>query len=117
MNVVIELRRIEQARRAAILKLAQRVRRESVVPLCKKYNLRFAVGGFGDWGFFTADGEWLQTSKQARARGVYLGAILRTLARSTDEPGLYGGHTELGLWLKPYMPRAWTSAMQPTGAP
>lgn len=114
IRIVSELRRADRVRNAIISKLAARVRRELVVPLCKRYLLSYRTTTlrFGDsdgFAFVTESGAVLESTSQARQHGIHLGNVLRVLARSTDEPGLFGGNVPLGLWVKEYTPPAWRS--------
>ena len=110
MSIVDDLRRANRTRERAISRIAERVRREVIVPLCRRYDLRFnvaslaALAGGGCWGFVTVDGKVLRTSDDARTAGLRCGRAFLILSYCVDEPGAFGGD-ELGNWIRQYPPR------------
>lgn len=104
-----ELQRVHRERERALTKLAARVRRELVVPLCKQYDLRYntsilgRLNGGSCFAFITRDGQLIESAEEGRKRGLRMGRVFVILARNVDDPSMFGGNCELGNLIEPYM--------------
>lgn len=84
------------------------VRRELVVPLCKRYGLKFNVHTLGRltggscFAFIDPKGGLIESAEDGRKRGYRMGRVFTLLQRNVDEPTLFGGDRELGNFVQPY---------------
>lgn len=107
-SVTRELQRIHRDRVRELTRLAARVRRELIVPLCKRYDLRYNVtalgrlGGGSCFAFITRGGKLIESAEQARKLGMRFGRVFPILCRNIDDPALFGGDNELGNYIRPY---------------
>lgn len=108
-NHVQELRRVHRERERALTKLAAQVRRELVIPLCKRYDIRYntsilgRLNGGSCFAFITRDGKLVESADAGRRLGLRMGRVFVILSRNVDDPTMYGGDRELGNYIKPYM--------------
>ncbi len=108
MTVISDLRRAHRSHKRALRRIAAQVRRDVVVPLCKRYGLRYNVHPLGRlnggscFAFIDPKGGLIESADDGRRRGYRMGRVFTVLQRNVDDPWMFGGERELGNFIEPY---------------